>query len=153
MIAFFSSLAILVQTLLQTTFILDASCRFFDQCLTILYKKGNLFKICDLRQRSGRKARKTSCYIPAGVQPGHVDDEHPGDQQGWLPPHPGRVFWWTSCLASHHAHIHAARHFLQVRIWRMILMFNLPFLRFHSTVCLFEIWKKSFKYGKVTSAY
>ena len=39
MIAFFSSLAILVQTLLQTTFILDASCRFFGQCLTIFVRK------------------------------------------------------------------------------------------------------------------
>ena len=39
MLAFFSSLAILVQTLLQTTFILDASCRSFIELKYFLIKE------------------------------------------------------------------------------------------------------------------
>jgi len=120
MIAFFSSLAILVQTLLQTTFILDASCRFVTSDKEV--------------------------------------DEKPGRQVVTFLLVCNLAMWMMNTLETNRADSHPiqAEFFGGHLAWPIITHISMPlaiFYRFHSTVCLFEIWKKSFKYGKVTPVY
>ena len=61
---------------------------------------------------------------------------------------PGAVLWWWMGLANDQPCSNATCYILQVTNFRFnlsLLMYIIPFSRFHSTVCLFEIWKKSFK--------
>jgi len=120
MLAFFSSLAILVQTLLQTTFILDASCRFVTSEKEVVDKPGRqvvtFLLVCNL------------------------------------------AMWMMNTLETNRADSHPiqAEFFGGHLAWPIITHISMPlaiFYRFHSTVCLFEIWKKSFKYGKRTATF
>ena len=61
-----------------------------------------------------------------------------------------------------HYPVHKINQMLQVKfyggewVWPIITHVSMPlaiFYRFHSTVCLCEIWKKSFKYKTLHNAY
>lgn len=115
MTAFFASLAILVQTILQTVFILDASCRFVTTEEEVTKKPGRqivtFLLVCNL-----------ACWMMSAVETNRADS------------HPIQAQFFGGRL-----------------VWPLITHISMPlaiFYRFHSTVCLFEIWKKSFKYSK-----
>merc|ERR1712141_26734 len=113
LMAFLASLATLVQTTLQTAFILDASSRFAYTNEQVKKKPGRevvtFLLVCNL------------------------------------------AMWAINTLETNRADSHP----IQVEFyggdwaWPIITHVSMPlaiFYRFHSTVCLCEIWKKSFKF-------
>lgn len=113
LMAFIASLVTLIQTMLQTVFILDASNRFAYCAEQVKHKPGRevvtFLLVCNL------------------------------------------AMWAINTLETNRADSHP----IQVKfyggewVWPIITHFSMPlaiFYRFHSTVCLCEIWTNSFKY-------
>ncbi|TRY73602.1 hypothetical protein TCAL_10164 [Tigriopus californicus] len=120
LLAFLASLATLVQTTLQTVFILDASSRF-AYCAE------------QVRRKPGREV--VTFLLVCNL-----------------------AMWAINTLETNRADSHP----IQVKFyggdwaWPIITHISMPlaiFYRFHSTVCLCEIWKKSFKYKPNSVAY
>lgn len=120
LLAFLASLATLVQTTLQTVFILDASSRF-AYCAE------------QVRRKPGREV--VTFLLVCNL-----------------------AMWAINTLGTNRADSHP----IQVKFyggdwaWPIITHISMPlaiFYRFHSTVCLCEIWKKSFKYKPNSVAY
>eukprot|EP00088_Acartia_fossae_P016646 TRINITY_DN19334_c0_g3_i2.p1 TRINITY_DN19334_c0_g3~~TRINITY_DN19334_c0_g3_i2.p1 ORF type:complete len:312 (-),score=31.21 TRINITY_DN19334_c0_g3_i2:184-1119(-) len=113
LIAFLASFVTMIQTPLQTVFILDASCRFAYTSQQVRNKPGRevvtFLLVCNL-----------AMWMLNTLETNRTDS------------HPIQAEFYGSSWA-----------------WPMITHISMPlaiFYRFHSTVCLFEIWKKSFKY-------
>lgn len=113
LIPFLASLATLLQTTLQTIFILDASCRFAYSSEQVRKKPGRevvtFLLVCNL-----------AMWMINTIETNRTDS------------HPVQNKFYGDNWA-----------------WPVITHISMPlaiFYRFHSTVCLFEIWKKSFKY-------
>jgi len=113
LLAFLASLATLVQTTLQTAFILDASSRF----------------ACTNDQVKRKPGREVVTFLLVC----------------------NLAMWAINTLETNRADSHP----IQVEFyggdwaWPIITHVSMPlaiFYRFHSTVCLCEIWKKSFKF-------
>jgi len=113
LLAFLASLATLVQTTLQTVFILDSSSRF----------------ACTNEQVKRKPGRQVVTFLLVC----------------------NLAMWAINTLETNRADSHP----IQVKFyggewaWPIITHVSMPlaiFYRFHSTVCLCEIWKKSFKF-------
>ena len=113
LLAFLASLATLVQTTLQTVFILDSSSRF----------------ACTNDQVKRKPGRQVVTFLLVC----------------------NLAMWAINTLETNRADSHP----IQVKFyggewaWPIITHVSMPlaiFYRFHSTVCLCEIWKKSFKF-------
>ncbi|XP_040564587.1 proton channel OtopLc isoform X2 [Lepeophtheirus salmonis] len=120
LIAFLASMATLVQTTLQTVFILDCSCRF-------------AYNPQQVKSKSGREV--VTFLLVCNL-----------------------AMWAINTLETNRADSHP----IQVKFyggewaWPIITHVSMPlaiFYRFHSTVCLCEIWKKSFKYKPSNLAF
>jgi len=115
-----ASISRLVQTVLQTAFIIDASYRFASTSSHIRHKPGRqvvtFLLVCNL------------------------------------------TMWLVNILEMHKVNTSKREFDLswQVHAWPVVSTISIPlasFYRFHSAVCLFEVWKKSFKYKPTNIDY
>ena len=112
LLALLASLATLLQTSLQTLFILDASCRVATTGLQV-------------QEKPGRQA--VTFLLMCNL-----------------------AMWLLNTLETRRTDAHPAMVAVYGGGWAWPLLSHLAmplaiFYRFHSTVCLFEIWKKAFK--------
>lgn len=154
MLAFFSSLAILVQTLLQTTFILDASCRSDLCCLSLVLIMSSLRFVTSEKEVVDKPGRQVVTFLLVcnlamwmmNTLETNRADSHPIQAEFFG----GHLAW---PIITHISMPLAIFYRWQFCCLFQIKYYNRINFRFHSTVCLFEIWKKSFKYGKRTATF
>lgn len=120
LLAFLASLATLIQTTIQTVFILDASSRY-------------AYTADQVRNKPGREVVTFLLVCNLAMWAINTLETNRADS------HPIQVDFYGGDWA-----------------WPIITHVSMPlaiFYRFHSTVCLCEIWKKSFKYKANNLSY